>query len=100
MASSGYDLTEWIANPEGFDIDERLEPASKNWLIYFPTADVGPAYAELSELDARAFNFLSAPMSRSELSLVLDGVFDVEIFKVMDSLAKIGVVVRAEDAGS
>ena len=98
VVSSGYDLTEWIMNPEGFDADEQLEPAAMYWLIYFPTADAGPAYAELSELDARAFNFLSTPMSGSELSLVLDGVSDVEMLEVIDSLAKIGVVVRAEDA--
>lgn len=97
VASSGYDLTEWIMNPEGFDADEQLEPAAMYWLIYFPTADAGPAYAELSERTARAFNFLSTPMSGSELSRVLDGVSDVEMIEGIDSLAKIGVVVRAED---
>jgi hypothetical protein len=98
VASSGYDLTEWIVNPEGFDANEQPEPAAMYWLIYFPAADAGPAYAELSERAARAFNFLSTPMSASELSLVLDGVSDVEILEEIDSLARIGVVVRAEDA--
>jgi hypothetical protein len=97
VALSRYDLTEWIANPEDFDADEQLEPAAMYWLIYFPTADAGPAYAELSERTARAFNFLSTSMSESELSLVLDGVSDVEMLEIIDSLAKIGVVVRAED---
>jgi hypothetical protein len=98
VASTGYDLTEWIVDPEGFDTDEQLEPAAMSWLIYFPTADAGPAYAELSEQTARAFNFLSTPMSGSELSLALDGVSDVEVLEDIDSLARIGVVVRAEDA--
>lgn len=98
VASSGHDLTEWIANPEAFDADEQLEPVSMYWLIYFPAVDAGPAYAELSERTARVFNLLSTPMSGSELSLVLDGVSDVEMLQEIDSLAKVGVVVRAKDA--
>jgi hypothetical protein len=98
VASSGHDLTEWIVDPEGFDAYEELEPAAMHWLIYFPTADAGPAYAELSESTARGFNLLSTPMSGSELSLVLDGVSDDEMLEVIESLATIGVVVRAKGA--
>jgi hypothetical protein len=97
VVSSSYDLTSWIENPD-FDVDEELELSTRHWLIYFPAAETNHAYAELSERSARAFNFLSAPKTASEVSLALDGLPRVEVIEVIDSLAQLGVIVIEEDA--
>jgi hypothetical protein len=93
--SSNYDLTECLENPDDFDADEEIEPSTRHWLIYFPTADPAFAYAELSERTARVFNLLSTLKTASEVSTALDGLPCAD---VIDSLAELGVVVREEDA--
>lgn len=98
VASSSYDLTSWLENPEDFDADEELELSTRHWLIYFPTAEAEPAYAELSERSARAFNLLSTPKTAAELSLALDGLPPAEALEVLDSLAQLGVVVCEGDS--
>jgi hypothetical protein len=97
VASTSYDLTAWLENPEDFDPDEELEPSTGHWLIYFPAADAGRAYAELSERAARAFNLLSASKTASEVSPDLDGLPVAEVFEVLDSLAQLGVILIEED---
>ncbi len=93
VASSSYDLTAWLENPEDFDANEELEPSTRHWLIYFPAVDAEHAYAELSERSARVFNVLSTPKTAAEVSVVLDGLPETEVLQVIDSLAQLGVVV-------
>jgi hypothetical protein len=98
VASSSYDLTSWLENPEDFDPDEELEPSTQHWLIYFPATDDRHTYAELSERAARAFNFLSAPKTASEVSRALDGLPSAEVLELIDSLAQLGVILIEGDA--
>ena len=91
VVSSNYDLTSWIENLD-FDVDEELELSTRHWLIYFPDAASDHAYAELSERSARAFNFLSAPKTASEVSVALDGLPRDEVLEVIDSLGQLGVI--------
>jgi hypothetical protein len=98
VASSSYDLTPWIENPEDFDADEEPEPSTRHWLISFPAADAAHEYAELSERAARAFDLLSAPRTVAEVSLALDGLPAADVLEVIDSLAELGVVVSEGDA--
>jgi len=46
VALSHYDLTPWLEDPQDFDSDVELEPSTRHWLIYFPTADAAHTYAE------------------------------------------------------
>jgi hypothetical protein len=98
VASTSYDLTSWLENPDDFDADEELEPSTRHWLIYFPTAEAEHAYAELSERSARSFNLLSAPKTAAEVSVALDGLPRAEVLEVLDSLAELGVVICEGDA--
>lgn len=95
VSPSGHDLTVWLENPEDFDPEEELEPATQYWLIYFPSGEAEREYAELSERAARAFNFLATPRTLFDLSLALDGVSIAGVFEVIKSLEKLGVIVRA-----
>jgi hypothetical protein len=98
VASSSYDLTPWIENPEDFDPDEQLKVSTRHWLIYFPSAEAEHAYAELSERTARTFNLLSTPHTSSDVSLALDGLPRAEAIEVIDSLAQLGVITIERDA--
>jgi hypothetical protein len=98
VASSNYDLTSWLEDPQDFDADVELEPSTRHWLICFPTADAAHTYAELSERAARTFNLLSAPKTAAEMSPTLDGLPVAEVLEVIDSLAELGVVVCEGDA--
>lgn len=98
VASSSHDLTAWLENPEDFDVDEKLDPSTRHWLIYFPAADAEHAYAELSERSARVFNLLSAPKTAIEVSVVLDDLSEAEAILVINSLTQLGVVVGEGDA--
>lgn len=98
VASSSYDLTAWLENPEGFDPDEEVELSTRHWLIYFPSGDAAHTYAELSERAARAFTLLSAPKTASEVSLALDALPRAEVIEVIDSLAQLGVILIEGDA--
>jgi ubiquinone/menaquinone biosynthesis C-methylase UbiE len=97
VVSSSYDLTAWLENPEGFDPGEELERSTRHWLISFPAPDAAPAYAELSERTARAFNLLSAPKSAAQVSSALDGLSAAEVLEVIGGLAEIGVIERAAE---
>ncbi|MDQ2843815.1 MAG: hypothetical protein M3Y72_22800, partial [Acidobacteriota bacterium] len=74
VVPSTYDMTAWLENPEDFDANAELSVAPSHWLIYFPSADAAPAYAELSEPAARAFNLLSVPRTASGMLLAMDGL--------------------------
>jgi hypothetical protein len=93
-ASSRYDLTPCLENLDNFDADQEIQPSERHWLIYFPTADPMPAYAELSERTARVFNLLSTPKTASDVSSALGGLPSAD---VIDSLTELGVVVREDD---
>jgi hypothetical protein len=92
VVSTRYDLTAWIEDPHAFDPGEQLEPSTRHWLIYFPVADAAPAYAELSERSARAFNLLATPKTAAELSLALGGLPEAEVRAAMTSLAESGFI--------
>jgi ubiquinone/menaquinone biosynthesis C-methylase UbiE len=96
VASSSHDLTTWVENPEDFSADEELEPVTRHWLVYFPTADARPEYASLSERAARAFSLLSAPKTLAEVSLALSGLSDAALLKVIGGLAALGVVIDGD----
>jgi hypothetical protein len=97
VASSNYDLTPWLEDPLGFDVNAELEPATRHWLIYVPTPDAAHTYAEVSERAARAFTLLSASKTAADLSPALDGLPIAEVLDVIESLAEIGVVVCEEE---
>lgn len=94
VASSNYDLTTWLEDPQNFDADEDLELSTKYWLIYVPSAEATHTYAELSERAARAFNLLCVPKTPAELSSALDGLPLADVLEVINSLAGIGTVLR------
>src|SRR5690606_9412882 len=98
VASSSCDLTPWLEDPLDFAVDAELEPGTRHWLIYVPSAAAAHTYAELSERAARAMTLLSEPKTATELSPALDGLPVVEVLEVLDSLAEIGAVVRGEEA--
>lgn len=96
VVSSRDNLTPWLENPEEFDPLENLAHSPRHWLIFFPTADAAPAYAELSERTARVFNVLATPRSASEVSLALGGISDDEVLQLINQLAELGVIVRED----
>jgi len=99
MVSSSCDLTSWIENPFDFDPREEVEPSPRHWLIYFPTADAAPEYAQLSDRAARTFDLLRAPRTAAELSPALDGLPGADVLAVIDSLAGLGVVCEPDLLG-
>lgn len=98
VASSSYDLTSWIENPDDFDPDEKLALSTEYWLIYFPAVESEHAYAQLSERTARVYNFLSAPRTATEVSVALNDLPPAEALAVLESLAQLGVVVCEGDS--
>ena len=95
VASTRYDLTPWLVNLR-FAPDAPLEQAPRHWLIYLPNAEAAPAYAELSERAARAFDLLSTPRTAAELAA--DAALSVtEALEVIDSLLETGVVLRVQE---
>lgn len=93
VAATCHDLTPWIEDPQGYDPAEALAPSSRHWLIYFPTAESGPAYAELSERSARIFELLATPKTAADVARALGTLSSAEALKVIDGLAELGVVV-------
>lgn len=98
VAASRHDLTPWIENPQGYDPAEALVPSPRYWLIYFPSAESAPAYAELSERSARIFDLLATPKTAADLSHALGNLSRDEAQRVIDGLAELAVVV-SEEAG-
>jgi hypothetical protein len=99
VVSSNHDLTEWLENSDEFDTDAVLIPSKCHWLIYFPSENASPEYAELSERSARAFDFLSAPKTVAELSCILGGFSVGEVMVIVMSLVELGLIVKAQDPG-
>ena len=95
VVSSRYDLTACLENPDNFEADEKIQASEKHWLIYFPTADPTPEYAELSERTARVFDLLSTPKTACDVSIALGGFPSADI---IESLTQLGVVVREDDS--
>jgi hypothetical protein len=98
VASSSYDLTSWIEDPDGFDPDEKLELSTAYWLIYFPDVESEHAYAQLSERSARVFNLLSAPLTATEVSIAFSDLPPGEALEALDSLVQLGMVVCDGDS--
>lgn len=92
VAVSRHDLTSWIENPRGYDPAEALAASPHLWLIYFPTADSAPDYAELSERAARTFDLLGTPLTADEVARALGTPSTAEALNVIVSLARLGVV--------
>ncbi len=97
VAPSRHDLTSWVENPQGYDPDEALAPSPRHWLIYFPSAESLPAYAELSERSARIFDLLATPKTADDVAQALGNLSADEALRVIDSLAGLGVVVSEGD---
>ena len=98
VASSSYDLTPWLEDPLEFNTDAELARSPRHWLIYVPTAEAAPRYAELSDRAARTLELLSDPRTAVDLSLALDPLPVAEVLEVIGSLTGVGAVVRAEAA--
>ena len=92
VAASRHNLTPWIENPRGYDPAEALAPSPRHWLIYFPTAESAPDYAELSERAARTFDLMGTPMTAADVARALGTPSAAEALKVIASLVKLGVV--------
>jgi ubiquinone/menaquinone biosynthesis C-methylase UbiE len=98
VAASAHDLTSWIENPRRYDPAEPLTASSRHWLIYFPTAESAPGYAELSERSGRVFDGLTTPKTAAEVAQALGTLSTDEALSVIHSLARLGVVVAEADA--
>lgn len=91
VTSTSCDLTPWLENPFAFDVDAALDHVESHWLIYLPNANAAHTYVELSARAARAFTYLAAPKTASQLAAELDlSVPDALV--VINSLAALGVV--------
>ncbi len=93
IAASRHDLTPWIEDPRGYDPAAALAPTPRHWLVYFPTAESAPDYAELSERAAHTFDLLATPMTADDVARALGTGSAADTLKVIASLAKLGVVV-------
>lgn len=93
VAASRHDLTPWIEDPQRYDPTEMLAPSPRHWLIYFPTADSAPGYAELSERSARIFDQLATPKTADDVARALGTLSATETLSVIGGLAELGVVV-------
>lgn len=92
VAASRHDLTSWIQNRRGYDPAEALAPSPRHWLIYFPAAESGPGYAELSERSARTFDLLATPKTAADVSRALGSLSADEALHVISWLTELGVV--------
>lgn len=97
VAASCHDLTPWIENPQDYDPAKALAPSPRHWLIYLPSADSPPAYAELSERSARIFDLLAMPHTAADVARALPSLSEAEVLKVIDRLVALGVVARVGD---
>jgi hypothetical protein len=97
LSSSRCDLTPWIEDPYGYDPADSPALSPHYWLIYFPTAESEPAYAELSERSARIFSLLSTPMTAAGVTEAYGGLSVSEARSVIDGLAELGVVAGAAE---
>lgn len=97
VASTGWDLTPWLEAPFAFDVDAALDRVESHWLIYLPSADAAPTYAELSARAARAFTCVAVPKTAAQLAPELD-LAVTEVVEVMDSLVDLGGVTLVPDA--
>jgi hypothetical protein len=97
VASSRYDLTAWIEHPQGYDAATALEPSPRHWLIYFPSAESAPAYAELSDRSARVFDLLATPKTADDVAVARVGLSAGEALTVITRLAELGVVVSTHE---
>lgn len=97
VAASRHDLTSWIENRRGYDPAEALAPSPRHWLIYFPAAESGPGYAELSERSARIFDLLATPKTAADVSRALGSLSAAEASHVIGWLAELGVVASKGD---
>lgn len=92
VARSTWDLTPWIEDPYGFDPEQALAQAPKQWLLYLPSAESAPAYADISERSARVLEALRTPLTLAEVSHALGDLSEAEVGKVIEHLAALGVV--------
>lgn len=97
LAHSSCDLTAWLEDPYGFDVEAELEPGEHHWLIQVPNPEAAPEYAELSPRAARAFVELAVPRTATELCGALEGVSLGDALEVIDALVELGAVARVED---
>lgn len=97
IVRSEHDLTAWIVNPQDYDPFEVLPRSVHYWLVYFPAAEAERGYAEVSERAARTFDLLLEPMTATDLSVALDGIPHADVIEILDSLAKLGVVIALPD---
>jgi SAM-dependent methyltransferase len=95
VVASRHDLAPWLEEPAGFDPAQPLEISPRRWLVYFPSEDAAPAYAELSERSARLLQVLARPATLAEARHALGDLDEATVRKALASLAELGVVLVA-----
>jgi hypothetical protein len=98
IVTTQSDLTDWIENPDDFDAEQSLEPATRHWLVVLPAAEATHTYAELSERAVHTFGLLSTPKTVVELSEALNALPVAETVEVIDALTELGVVIADSPA--
>lgn len=96
IASTSFDLTPWIVDPDGFNPLEELVQSRRYWLIYFPSAEDNPEYAELSQRSANLFKLLSTPMSAKDVAIKMQSLSPDEALQIIQNLSHLGVVHKQE----
>ena len=87
-----HDITSWVENPQGFDVNENLITEPRHWLIYFPNPESTHVYAALSERSAHILLLLETPMTARDVAKSMETLSTAEALEVIESLAAIGVV--------
>jgi hypothetical protein len=87
-----HDITSWVENPQGFDVNERLIAEPRHWLIFFPNSESTHVYAELSARTAHIMLLLETPMTAGDVAQSMETLSTAEALQIIESLAAIGVV--------
>lgn len=87
-----HDITSWVENPQGFDVNEHLIAEPRHWLIYFPNPESTHIYAALSARSAHILLLLETPMTAGDVAKSMETLSRAEALQVIESLAAIGVV--------
>lgn len=87
-----HDITSWVEDPQGFDVNKHLVIEPRHWLIYYPNPESTHVYAALSERSAHILLLLETPMTADDVARSMETLSMPEALQVIESLAAIGVV--------